>query len=127
MPEVAGTIKCPVCGREMQEIRVNKNRNLYIYCENGCKTVYSAAVSRKALPTLKSGRVFLYNVQTMHPLVNQQIEHSKEEVKHDTGNRGIAIDRRPDAGLAGSNGNQPARKSRGFLAEFFLDDDDTED
>lgn len=102
MPEVAGTIKCPVCGREMQEIRVNKNRNLYIYCETGCKTVYSAAVSRKALPTLKSGRIFQYNGQSMAP-VSLTTEGKTE---HDTGNRGIAIDRRPDTGLARSSGTQ---------------------
>lgn len=59
MAETIGLIKCPICGREEQEIRVNKNRNLYTYCETGCRLTFSTNTSRKALPVLKSGRILL--------------------------------------------------------------------
>ena len=74
MSEIAGLIKCPVCGREEQEIRVNKNRNLYTYCETGCRLTFSSNVSRKALPVLKSGRVYAYNGYEMRPLAAENQE-----------------------------------------------------
>lgn len=108
MPEVAGLIKCPICGREEQEIRVNKNRNLYVYCEGGCRMTYSATTSRKALPVLKSGKVYQYNGYTLRPLtgasapiINQPAEvvpaKTERGVQND-GNRGNTIDGR--AGVA---------------------------
>lgn len=68
MAEIAGYLTCPVCGKPEQEIRINKNRNLYTYCETGCRLTFSATASRKILPALKSGRVFNYNGYEMRPL-----------------------------------------------------------
>ncbi len=36
MPEVIGRMTCPVCGEERQDLKVNKNQKLYMYCDNGC-------------------------------------------------------------------------------------------
>ena len=42
MPEVVGVIKCPVCGAEGQELRVNKNRKLYVFCDRGCSSKFNS-------------------------------------------------------------------------------------
>lgn len=136
MPEVAGLIKCPICGREEQEIRVNKNRNLYVYCEGGCRMTYSATTSRKALPILKSGKVYQYNGYTLRPLtgaaapiINQPAEvvpaETKREVNYD-GNRGNTIDGRAGGQPAGAAGvrQQTGNRPGGWLASWLADDDD---
>lgn len=135
MPEVAGLIRCPICGREEQEIRVNKNRNLYVYCEGGCRMTYSATTSRKALPVLKSGKVYQYNGYTLRPLtgaaapiINQPAEvvpaETKREVKND--GRGNTIDGRAGGQPAAAAGVQQPAGSRpgGWLASWLADDDD---
>lgn len=135
MPEVAGIIRCPICGREEQEIRINKNRNLYVYCEGGCRMTYSATASRKALPVLKSGRIYQYNGYTMRPLGLETgsnnpagiVPASIQEIKQNDGNTGRnTIDGRPGGQptatvrVQQSAGNTPGS----WLASWLGDDDE---
>ncbi len=143
MAETIGLIKCPICGREEQEIRVNKNRNLYTYCETGCRLTFSTNTSRKALPVLKSGRIFAYNGYEMRPLTaeNQEtiinkpagvVPVVKTEVKHDEPGISGNIGRNPTIGrtdgqpatAAGNTGGGEYKPS-GLLG--WLWDDDTDD
>lgn len=141
MAEVAGLIKCPICGREEQEIRVNKNRNLYVYCEGGCRMTYSATTSRKALPVLKSGRVYAYNGYQLRPLAVEEksiinkpaiiIPATNMELKNDeSGNNGRnSTVRRSDGQLTAAAGNTSIGEYRpsGLLGWLIGDDDDNED
>lgn len=137
MPEVAGTIRCPVCGREEQEIRINKNRNLYVYCEGGCRMTYSATTSRKALPVLKSGKVYQYNGYIMRPLtgaaapiINQPAGTNQaaiQETKQNDGNRGrnTIVGRTNGQSAAADGVLQPTRnRPGGWLASWLGDDDE---
>ena len=56
MGEIVGRITCPVCGEQMQDLKVNKNNKLYCYCDNGCKSQLNAKNSRSVLATLKQGK-----------------------------------------------------------------------
>lgn len=140
MAEVAGLIKCPICGREDQEIRINKNLNLYTYCENGCKMTFSAGTSRKALPVLKSGRIYAYNGYELRPLQKKQetninqpagiVPVEKTEVKAYGTNdkRGTQAVGRPDGKPAAAAGNAGGREYRpSGLAAWLWGDDDSDD
>lgn len=139
MAEVAGLIKCPICGRQEQEIRVNKNRNLYVYCESGCRMTYSATTSRKALPVLKSGRIYAYNGHELQPLSTEEkniinkpdviIAAAKTEVNNnygtDSNGRNSTIGRtdREPAAATGNPGVGEYRPS-GLLSWLIGDDDE---
>lgn len=56
MGEIVGRFTCPVCGEPAQDLKVNKNRKLYCYCDNGCKSQLNSKNSRAALAALKSGK-----------------------------------------------------------------------
>lgn len=70
MSEVVGLIKCPICGQDEQEVRVNKSGHLYTYCSAGCRITYPNPVTRKGKPALKSGKIFIYNGYEMKPLTH---------------------------------------------------------
>ena len=54
--EVAGRCTCPICGLPNQDVRVNVNSKLYVYCDNGCSFKFNSLQSRKFLPELRAGR-----------------------------------------------------------------------
>lgn len=134
MPEVAGIIKCPICGAEEQEVRINKNRNLYVYCERGCKMTFSGKQSRKYLAQLAAGNVikeanFAIFPQKMPVCSNQVIDKPKQNGDIENGKpgefRGIEPIRRPDGKPAAVAGVQPAgNKPRNWLADLLGDDDE---
>lgn len=131
MPEVAGIIKCPICGAEEQEVRINKNRNLYVYCERGCKMTFSGKQSRKYLAQLAGGNVikeanFAIFPQKMQQQSVQQIEKQQEKGVIENGKSGgNPVVGRPDGQSAAVAGVQPAgRSGRGWLADFLGDDDE---
>lgn len=50
-----GRLTCPICNEPNQDLRVNKNGNLYMYCDNGCSIKFNPAMSRKHLAVLEQG------------------------------------------------------------------------
>lgn len=56
MGEVVGRATCPVCGEQLQDLKVNKNNKLYCYCDNGCKWQLNSKSSRAVLAALRSGK-----------------------------------------------------------------------
>lgn len=54
MPEHLALATCPVCGAVSQDLKINKNGNCYIYCdENNCKTVFGKKKSRELIQKYK--------------------------------------------------------------------------
>lgn len=131
MPEVVGLIKCPVCGAENQELRVNKKRKLYIYCDHGCATRFNSQTSREWLAKLAAGKSIFeqnFRILPIKPAGNdtQVFDNQTEKggnIKNDGRDR---IDGRTDAGFTGNAGNKPASRpsGRSWLAEWLADDDD---
>lgn len=131
MPEVAGLTKCPVCGTEGQEVRVNKKRKLYIYCDHGCAMRFNSQQSRDWLAKLSAGKVVREGNFAIFPLKTanqneQLIEKPQEKGDIENDRRGDTVDGRADAGLAANSGIQPVQQpsGRGWLADWFADDDD---
>ena len=136
MGQTIGNIKCPICGAEEQEVRVNKNGNLYMYCERGCKITFAAKKSRHIKATLAAGSDYfdtnfsVFGLKTpVTPL--QHIENQPKKGVTQNGhtaefraNRDNAIGR-PNGQPAAVAGVQPTGTGgRGFLAAMFADDDD---
>lgn len=134
MPEVAGIIKCPICGAEEQEVRINKNRNLYVYCEQGCKMTFSGKQSRKYLAQLAAGNAikeanFAIFPQKTPQQARQHIEKPQEKGEIENGKTGNIggnpVIGRPNGQPAVVAGVQSTeRRGRGWLADIFADDDE---
>ena len=48
---------CPACGEPNQNLKVNKNGNLYMYCDNRCSVRLNPKESREITDELRQGRV----------------------------------------------------------------------
>ncbi len=56
MPEIIGRWTCPICGERAQDVKANKNRKIYSFCDNGCKAQLGAKQSRAVLASLSAGK-----------------------------------------------------------------------
>lgn len=139
--EIAGHITCPICGLPNQDVRVNVNSKLYVYCDNGCSFKFNSLQSRKFLPDLRAGR----NVYTSQGFTIFSSKGNKENAENKaargnfersnagstTGQSSAGNDNaggRIDAGrrttdAAGSVSGGSTTK-RGFFAAWLDDDDD---
>lgn len=54
--EIIGRMTCPICGEEMQDVKVNINKNLYVYCDNRCKFTLNPKMSKIATEQLRQGK-----------------------------------------------------------------------
>lgn len=52
---VIARLSCPICGEPLQDLKVNKNGNLYCFCDNGCRVTLSGKMSRAYRPRLLAG------------------------------------------------------------------------
>lgn len=52
---IIARISCPICGEPLQDLKVNKNGNLYCFCDNGCRVTLSGKMSRAYRPRLLAG------------------------------------------------------------------------
>lgn len=68
MAEIVGSMTCPVCGEEHQDVKVNKNGKLYMYCDNGCMVRLSSKLSRCSLPLLKQKKAANTNKLRIQPV-----------------------------------------------------------
>lgn len=69
--ETIGRVTCAVCGEQSQDLRINKNYNLYCYCDNGCKWQLNKKNSKSALAALRSGRsIALEKIGIIRPVTD---------------------------------------------------------
>lgn len=55
MTEIIGTSNCPMCGEQV-DVKINKNRKLYAYCDYGCAIKFNAPMSKLGLAELARGK-----------------------------------------------------------------------
>ena len=53
---IIGRMTCPICNEPLQDLKVNVNHKLYVFCDNGCSVKLNAAKSKRYLPVLLSGQ-----------------------------------------------------------------------
>lgn len=123
-----GRLTCPICNEPHQDLRVNKNGNLYMYCDNGCSIKFNPAMSRKHLPVLEQGHsIQIEKIGVITSL--KQKEQKKDELQWQqprtttTGTNGSNIDRRTD-GQTGGVRTDCSSNAGGFLRRFLVDDDE---
>lgn len=124
MPEVIGFMKCPVCGELNQEVRVNKNGGLYIFCDHGCSVKFNTTTGRRWKAALAGGRTVSENGVIVTPLNGKKQQILREKTENGTGNAGrIDTIRRTDGQFAGvrATTEQPSRNS--WFTDFFTDDE----
>lgn len=54
MAEIVGKMTCPLCGEPNQDVKINKNNKLYVYCDNGCMIRLSSKLSRQGVAALSA-------------------------------------------------------------------------
>lgn len=68
MAEIVGKMTCPICGEPNQDVKVNKNNKLYIYCDNGCMARLSSKLSRQGLAALHGKRSAVFSKIKINPV-----------------------------------------------------------
>ena len=131
--ETAGRTTCPICGEPLQDVRVNKNNKLYIYCDNGCSCKFNNKQSRQYLPLLLQGQNvtdskigLITSVKTKEIKQNGQSiqwKQPKPSAADVAGKYRATTDGRTDQSNTGvlPSGRSP---TRGILSSFFSDDDE---
>lgn len=70
MAEIIGRMTCPVCGEPLQDVKINKNNKLYMYCDRGCMIRLNAKQSNQALPVLRQRKTARLNRLLIVPVVD---------------------------------------------------------
>lgn len=138
MPEIIARTSCPICGEPEQVVKINKNGNLYMYCDNRCSVRFNPRESRQAIDLLRIGRTATVKNMILVPVCGQNFEQNASknakngqktqknnifEVKNDgqsTSYGRNTIIGRADEQHPGVAANKPARG----LLDWLLDDDD---
>ena len=120
-----GRITCPICGEPSQDLRVDKNNKLYMFCDNLCAIKLNRKMSREYLPLLLAGQ----SVSTPHfGMITSTLTKMKGKAENEyrTGSNGTTANRRADGQPAASAGVQRAesRTGRGWFAELLADDNE---
>lgn len=133
MGEIIGRTACPVCGAPSQNVKINKNGNLYIYCDNRCSVRFNAQESREILDELRQGRTVRKGAAVYVPIsapAATKIETKPAkmakpttEVKNDV-KRGNTTDGRADGESAGSTGGGEQQRPVERFASWLWGDDD---
>ena len=124
MGEIIGRMACPVCGEPGQNLKINKNGNLYMYCDNRCSTRFNPKESREIIETLRRGESVRRGGLEIRPagvpVAVKTEEKQQMEVKNDREQRGNTIIRRGGARPADTARDE---RPRGILASWLWDDD----
>lgn len=139
MGEIIGRMTCPVCGAPNQNLKINKNGNLYSYCDNRCSVRFNAKESRELIDELRHGRTVRKGGAVYVPIgapAPVKIEEktkktqpakvlalTEEKTKNDGKQRRNTTDGRPDGESAGNSGNGQQRPVERFAAWLWGDDD----
>ena len=126
--EIIARSNCPICGAENQDVKVNKNANLYMFCDNRCQIRFSRPESRRLTDELRAGHVAKINNMILRPINFKK--QQTQEVCYESGRieqRGNITIGRPSgqpATLAGNAANVGSYKPSGIAGWLFGDDDD---
>lgn len=79
---IIGRVTCPLCGEQSQDLKVNINHKLYIFCDNGCTIKLNSAKSKRYLPVLLAGQDIRDDklgliISTCKGIKNEVIEKTK--------------------------------------------------
>lgn len=126
MGEIIGRMTCPVCGAQHQNLKINKNGNLYMYCDNRCSARFNPKESREIIDELRQGRTVRKGNAIYVPLgvPAAKVEKPvKQEVKANDGQqRGNRIDGRTN-GHSSGDAVQQQRPAERFAAWLWGDDE----
>lgn len=119
-----GRLTCPICNEPNQDLRVNKNGNLYMYCDNGCSIKFNPAMSRKHLSVLEQGHsIQVEKIGVITSLKPKEKKEDELQWKQQRTNTGANIDRRTNGAIGGVRTDNTTNTS-GFLRRFLVDDDE---
>lgn len=125
--EVIGRMACPACGEPNQNLKVNKNGNLYVYCDNRCSIRLNPKESREIADELRQGHVVSWRGFDIRPagvpVLAKQEKQTTEVKENDRKQRGNTTDGRADARPSDPAGGNEQPKRRTF-AEWLWSDDD---
>jgi len=79
---IIGRVTCPLCGEQSQDLKVNVNHKLYVFCDNGCTIKLNSAKSKRYLPVLLAGQDIRDDklgliISTCKGIKNEVIEKTK--------------------------------------------------
>lgn len=123
--EIVGHCSCPVCGAEGQDIKVNKNNKLYMFCDNGCAIKWNSGQSRKYLPMLYGGGTIPTETGLiLKSTMNKENKNEKSGYKT-AGIDGNSAGRRADGriGTVISTRSSTGGTKPGWLATILSDDE----
>lgn len=122
MGEIIGRSACPMCGEPDQVVKVNKNGNLYMFCDNRCSVRFSPKESRQITDVLRAGNIYEAKGLKIRPAV-LKIEQ-KQTIGGENARRNTTNGRTNDrfTGGSGSTDGNTARKPT--FAEWLWSDDD---
>lgn len=131
MGEIIARTTCPVCGAPNQNLKINKNGNLYMYCDNRCSSRFNPKESRVLIDELRQGRTVRKGGAVYVPIgapapvkIEEKPVKKTTEVKKDDGKqRRNTTDGRPDGESAGNTGHGQQRPVERFAAWLWGDDD----
>lgn len=119
-----GRLTCPICNEPHQDLRVNKNGNLYMYCDNGCSIKFNPAMSRKHLPVLEQGHsIQIEKIGVITSLKSKERKEDELQWKQPRTNTGANTDGRTNGAISGVRTDNTSN-SGGFLRRFLVDDDE---
>ena len=130
---IIGRITCPICGEPLQDLKVNKNGNLYCFCDNGCAVNLSGKMSKAYRPRLLAGEnISAGKIGIITALKGKTTNERRIEPTTGTTTAAAVA----TASSAGNNthgrtdgadprsDNQPTAARRGLLTALFSDDGD---
>lgn len=119
-----GRLTCPICNEPHQDLRVNKNGNLYMYCDNGCSIKFNPAMSRKHLPLLEQGHsIQIEKIGVITSLKSKERKEDELQWKQPRTNTGANTDGRTNGAISGVRTDNTTNTG-GFLRRFLVDDDE---
>lgn len=119
-----GRLTCPICSEPNQDLRVNKNGNLYMYCDNGCSIKFNPAMSRKHLAVLEQGHsIQVEKIGVITSLKPKEKKEDELQWKQPRANTGANIDGRTNGTISGVRTDN-STNTGGFLRRFLVDDDE---
>lgn len=128
---IIGRITCPICGEPLQDLKVNKNGNLYCFCDNGCRVTLSGKASRSYRPRLLAGEnVNAGKIGIITTLTTKGQTTNEKRIdtaaRTDSSTRAASAGNNIDGRTDGQNTRlaEPAAAKRGLLTALFSDDGD---
>lgn len=119
-----GRLTCPICSEPNQDLRVNKNGNLYMYCDNGCSIKFNPAMSRKHLTVLEQGHsIQIEKIGVITSLKPKEKKEDELQWKQPRTNTGANTDGRTNGAISGVRTDNTTNTG-GFLRRFLVDDDE---